>query len=255
MKSNKENFETLINSFQPKYELHTVFDDFLTMSICAVTRNPKTGLSHYEDVYLKTIERYKTDQLRFVFPKMFAALTNEMEELKEECNDVLGMYYEKNQSKKGSQQFFTPWVICQFMAQSTLECSEDIENSPKRILEPACGSGRMLLAAAKVCGKNQHFYAVDIDSTCVKMTALNLFLNGMFNSEVMCGNFLMSNDFRFSYRLSFLPLGIFRIDKKEKSPLWHSLQMDIQAKPNIDDIKLLSEEGNQQVYSSQLKIF
>jgi hypothetical protein len=255
MKSKTETFESLISSFQYKYDLHTVFDDFLTMSICSVTRNPKTGLSHYEDLYLKTIERYKTDQLRFVFPKMFAALVIEMEELKEECNDVLGIYYEMNLSKKGSQQFFTPWQICEFMATSTLDINtERKEGEPLRILEPACGSGRMLLAAAKVHGKEHCFYAVDIDPTCVKMTALNLFLNGIFNSEVLCGNFLIPEDFSFSYQLSFVPLGIFRFEEREKSPLWHSIQMEGIAKKDVQNLKLPSEEGNQNLMH-QLNLF
>lgn len=255
MKSNSETFDTLLESFRFKYDLHTVFDDFLTMSMCSVTRDPITGLSHYEDLYLKTIEPYREDPHRYVFPKMFAALVNEMEELKDGCNDVLGACYEKNFYKKGKQQYFTPWPICEFMARSTLQSDEKQERSKKRILEPACGSGRMLLAAAQVHGKEHFYYAVDVDHTCVKMTALNLFLNGMFNAEVMCGNFLSPNDFRISYRISLLPLGIFRIEKKEDSPLWRMLIQESSKKPTGPDLKLPSEEGNEDTYGDQLRLF
>lgn len=53
------------------------------------------------------------------------------------------------------------------------------------------------------------------------MTALNLFLNGMWNSEVMCANALMPDDFVGAYHISLLPLGIFKIEEKEKSLLWY----------------------------------
>jgi hypothetical protein len=50
------------------------------MAICAVTPKQGTGRSHYEDLYLETVKKYKDDKLRFNFPKLFAALVNEMEE-------------------------------------------------------------------------------------------------------------------------------------------------------------------------------
>lgn len=269
MNKPKETFASTLECFQWKYDLHKVFDDFLTMSICAVTRNPVTGLSHYEDLYLETIKPYKNDELRFQFPKMFALLVAEIEALVGTCNDVLGTYYEAHFLKKGTQQFFTPWNICMFMAKSSFETVEHPEEQePIRILEPACGSGRMLLAASQVSGKHHHFYGVDIDATCVKMTALNLFLNGLFHSEVACCNFLMPDDFRFSYRLSFLPLGIFRIEEKEQSPLWHSIRLQgngkqesrkgkepLQVQADISNLKLPSDEGNQEGYNQQLQLF
>jgi len=78
----------------------------------------------------------------------------------------------------------------------------------------------MLLAAYKVTGPGHECYGIDIDRTCVKMTALNLFLNGVWNGEVMCANSLQPDDFVISYRISFSPLGIFKIEDKEKSKLW-----------------------------------
>jgi hypothetical protein len=56
------------------------------------------------------------------------------------------------------------------------------------------------------------------------MTALNLFLSGLFRSETLCANALLPEDFRVSYRTSFLPFGIFRVKEKEQSRLWHLLK-------------------------------
>ena len=227
MKNQTETFEKTIGRFQYHYDTRTVFDDFLTMTCCAFSQNPATGKSHDEDLYLQTIGKYKNDDLRFEFPKLLARLTIEMEERidSDMGTDVLGDFYEQNLSRKGSGQFFTPWHICKFMASCAGESVDDkpVDRS-LRILDPSCGSGRMLLAGNKVKGPMHEYYGVDIDETCVKMAAINLFLNGMFHSEVMCADALARDDFRFSYRTSFLPFGIFRVTDKQQSPLWHLMQ-------------------------------
>jgi type I restriction-modification system DNA methylase subunit len=113
------------------------------------------------------------------------------------------------------------------MAQSSVEqarkTNENIDR-PLRILDPSCGSGRILMASSRVAGPKEEYYGIDIDHTCVKMTALNLFLSGLLHSETMCGNALLHDDFKVSYATSFLPFGVFRIQDKTKSRLWHILQ-------------------------------
>jgi type I restriction-modification system DNA methylase subunit len=223
MKTKEETFESLIKQFEYRYELRSVFDDFLTLCICAFSQNPLTGKSHDEDLYLETIEKYNEDKLQSTFSSMLAVLVNQMEERVGSGmgTDVLGEFYEQNLYRKGASQYFTPWPICSFMAKITSNESIVATHWPLRILDPCCGSGRMLLASAQENGQKQEYYGIDIDQTCVKMTAINLFLNGMFHSEVMCSNALSPNDFRVSYKVSFLPFGIFRITEKEDSLLWH----------------------------------
>jgi type I restriction-modification system DNA methylase subunit len=227
MKNKTETFAQVMKRFEYRYDTRTIFNDFLTMTLCSFSQNPATGKSHDEDLYLETIGKYKNDNLRFEFPKLLARLTIEMEERVDSGmgTDVLGDFYESNLSRKGSGQFFTPWPICMFMAKATADSLvEGEQNRPLRILDPTCGSGRMLLAGSKVNGPMQEYFGVDIDETCVKMTAVNLFLNGLFHSEVMCADALARDDFRFSYRTSFLPFGIFRVTDREQSPLWHLMQ-------------------------------
>jgi len=55
----KETFATLIEQFQYHHNLSTVFDDFLTMSIAACGRNPLTGLSYNEELYLRLLKNTK----------------------------------------------------------------------------------------------------------------------------------------------------------------------------------------------------
>ena len=223
MKSQAPSFAQLLEPFRYHYDLRTVFEDFLTMSLCAVTQNPLKAKSHYEDLYLQTIAPYKNDELRHQFPKAFARLVHEMETglNSGSGNDVLGEYYQQNFYKKHSAQYFTPWPVCEFMARCTLAESRQKEG-PLRVIDPTCGSGRMILAGAKVLGPGHEYYGIDLDHTCVKMAALNLFLNGVFGSEVMCADALMPGSFRCSYKISFLPFGIFRIEDRERSALWHS---------------------------------
>ena len=261
MKEKIETFSTLLKDFEYRYDLRAVFNDFLTLTLCACCQNPLTGLSHDEDLYLQTIEPYKTDSLRHHFPKLFVRLTCEMEDRvgSDTGNDVLGEFYEQNLYRKGAAQYFTPYPICTFIARATTGYIDaNIARDPLRILDPCCGSGRMLLASAQANGKDHEFYGIDIDPTCVKMTAINLFLNGMFHSEVMCGDALDPNDFRGSYKISFLPFGIFRVTEKQNSWLYllhkNSFQNN-QAKTQKPELLFRSALGEKVIIGTQLKFF
>jgi type I restriction-modification system DNA methylase subunit len=259
MKNETETFEKIIHRFQYHYDTRTVFDDFLTMTLCSFSYNPAIGKSHDEDLYMETIEKYKNDKLRLEFPKLLACLTNEMTDRMESDTgyDVLGEFYEQNISRKGSGQFFTPWHICTFMAKMTYDASsKEGLDRPLRILEPACGSGRMLMAMLKEAGPYHEYYAIDLDQICVKMTALNLFLSGLFRSEIMCANALMPEDFRVSYRTSFLPFGVFRVKEREQSPLWHLLKNSWNYSKKKEEAKPPPDfDGKQVQQGNQLTIF
>jgi len=257
MKSKQETFASLMDSFSYKHDVRTVFDDFLTMALCAFSQNIATGMSYDEDLYMTIIVGYPKE-LQPLFSQLLALLTLEMEERfdSRSGNDVLGEFYELNFCRKGSGQFFTPYHICDFMAQITCGDHADTEK-PQRIIDPACGSGRTLLAGAKTLGTRHRYYGIDIDHTCVKMTAINLFMNGIFHGEVMWADTMNPNDFRMSYVLSFAPFGVFRIQEKEKSWLWHMQQNALKpkaAKP-IPSIILPSKEDAPTGNGSQLQLF
>ncbi len=90
-----------------RFSLPRVFDDFLTMSMAACTRNPETHLSYYETEYLKTIAYYKDSELRYEFPTAFSELILEMEErvYSELGNDVLGEFFEQHISFGRNEHF------------------------------------------------------------------------------------------------------------------------------------------------------
>lgn len=262
----KNTFAETILSISYRFSLHQVFEDFLTMAIAACSQNPVTNVSYYEEEYLSTIATYKDSELRHEFPKAFANLVSEMEDRLDSSmgNDVLGDFFEQHISNGRNGQFFTPYSICQFMASLNMEdaipSDEHSQLKSLKILDPACGSGRMLVASHRLNGPGHQYYGIDIDRTCVKMTALNMFLNGMWNSEVMCGNSLMPDDFIVSYKISLLPLGIFKVEDKEKSLLWniHRNSFDRKEKHNPGSLITLDQtpfsertKGN----STQLDLF
>ena len=222
-----QSFADSLLAISYRFSLHQVFDDFLTMAIAASTQNPTTKLSWYEEEYRQTIAPYKDSELKHEFSKAFALLILEMQERvgSEVGNDVLGDFFEVHMSKGRNGQFFTPYPICKLLATITqtdrTTDSERYEDIPLKVIDPTCGSGRMLLAAHSNTTTRHEYYGIDIGRMCVKMTALNLFLNGMWDSEVMCADALRSDDFVIAYHISSFPLGIFKIEDKEQSRLWH----------------------------------
>lgn len=247
-------FADTLLSFSPKHELYRVFDDFLTLALCALSRNYQTGLSHDEDLYLATIAPYQDDPLRFSFADALARLVAEMGDRLEDPQgwDVLGEFHQAHivtpHAVKHKGQIFTPWNICRMMADMT-KGKADAERSLD-ILDPAAGTGRMQMAASRVFGSQHRYWAVEIDTLLAKACALNYFLSNM-EGEVMCANALLPNDFRFSYVIRRMPPAIRRITEKEQSPLWNRMQQMTKRKPTPPDFNENHTKGD----GSQLSFF
>lgn len=199
-----------------RYDRHKVFNDFLDICIYCFAILPG-GVSRYEQQYLEIEKRYPKHDFQY-FHELFARIVFSMEKYNNssEGNDILGSYYETHLADKKMSQFFTPFPIARFMA----EINGISGDKSKSIIDPCCGSGRMLLAGAQTGGKHHKFYGIDLSLYCVKMTVVNLFLNGL-QGEVMCSNALDPNDFRISYVIRRPPFGITIISDKEHSELWH----------------------------------
>lgn len=235
-----QSFKSIFDKAAYGSSYEKVFDDFLTICIATLTRNPATGLSYYEDEYMSVIEPYKELGTLKHFPELFAELILYMEENKDDFrgNDLLGTFFEQELSRGRNGQFFTPFHVCLMMTQIT----KGEETKSVNVLDPSCGSGRMLMAFAKDSQFIHGYYGIDIDGRCVKITAINLFLNGL-GGEVICGDALADDDFRFGYWISLFPLGIFKIDTKEKSLIYQSQRPTFSRKETGSPV------------TSQLKLF
>ncbi len=163
----KKSFAEHLNGLSQRYGVGTVFSDMLTMIICGFSMQTQ------EELYFKTIKQYEKSEV-ITFSEAFASLVIEMTGDGSGMIDVLGEYFMEFLSFGRNGQFFTPMNICDMMARITNPHSET-----PRILDPACGSGRMLMAMAKL-NRYATFYGADCDSNCAKMTVVNMCLNSMY---------------------------------------------------------------------------
>jgi type I restriction-modification system DNA methylase subunit len=96
--------------------------------------------------------------------------------------DMFGDYLtQSNGTWKRLGQVFTPTHIAQFIAEMSLP-QEELAAKPAKILDPCCGTGRFMLAAAKHYAEklgyfNFMFYNVDIDFAVYNYCALNAILH------------------------------------------------------------------------------
>lgn len=108
--------------------------------------------------------------------------------------DPLGEFYMQHISSGHLGQYFTPEPVTDFMAQITVG---DNCQPGQTVLDPACGSGRTLLSAAKI-NRHMRFYGADLDAICCKMALLNMLMNSL-TGEIAHMNSL-SNEFFKGYR-------------------------------------------------------
>lgn len=115
--------------------------------------------------------------------------------------DFFGRLYESQYQSKGKAsnlgQFFTPESLCDLMANVTHNKNEDMIN------DPACGSGRTLLAYfAKSEDKAGYYIGEDIDIVSVKMCALNMMIHGMRGKAIRHDTLNHPNTFDLGYEIN-----------------------------------------------------
>lgn len=185
MKNNKfEPFGEYLEDISRKHGRAKVFDDFLQIIVCCLS------MGRAEELYFKTIKPYSKEELN-LFSQAFAALIMQMDNAP--LDDPFGDYFEEFLSDGKNGQFFTPVHVCDIMTQLTTAVKplEERKNGDVRVYDPTCGSGRLLLTAAKQ-DREQFFIGVDISYTCCLMTIINLCLNSL-NGEVLHMNTLSLN--------------------------------------------------------------
>lgn len=192
--------------FQPLGERHQrwqVWADFIvasSISLAAPFDPPDTEKWKERDAEFKSIMGRYTEPERRVFVELLHIMMQALEDEPEQ--DFLGeMFMMLELSNHWKGQFFTPYCVCQMMAEITMQ---DVAAHIERkgwvaICDPACGAGATLIAArnhlqrnpcGKLLGHQQTlFVAQDVDRVAALMCYLQLSLLGCAG-YVVVGNTL-----------------------------------------------------------------
>ena len=192
----QDNILKMMQSLSQVHSSWTVFSDFVELGAISISNSvDRLEFAPRKKRYLEIINRYQPNEQQ-QFPKMLGELVLALER---EFVDILGPVFHKlklHNHYKG--QFFTPQYICHMMAAMMIGDSKNeiVKKGYISISEPTCGSGAMVLAAAKVMAEQGLNYqrqlyveACDIDIKCVHMTYLQLSFCGI-PAVVIHGNSL-----------------------------------------------------------------
>lgn len=155
------------------HEASTVWTDFLDCFIKGFSFDDATEFNE------SLIRRYDKEE-RLIFGSLVYEMIRVYDKMMDSDSkawaDPLGIFYEvmaSNFKRSGFGQFFTPETVVDFMTEITMS-----DHKGFTINDPACGSGRLLLAAGV---RNPGLFCIgeDIDQVCCKMTVVNMLMHGL----------------------------------------------------------------------------
>lgn len=218
-----------------RHDAISVFDDLLTVTICAL------AMGTMENEYQEVIVRYNKSE-QTMLANMFAELLLTFDagsDANGRWSDPLGNLFEEHNGKFGRDargQFFTPETVCNFMAQIT----EPVPGS--YVTDPACGSGRTLIAGDRINSENRihNFYVgCDLDHRCVKMCAINMAMYGMKGVAIHMDSLRMEIFGGYRIYLAETGLGIRKMSKG--GCLYHLTTPDKPEKKEEPQVEIVPE--------------
>lgn len=185
------------------------FEDFLHLSLCALSGG------QMEEQYMATVKRHtEGKQGRRGCDSISHAFGTLVDAMEKTRKDILGDLFQGGITYGEAGQFLSPEPICNMMAQMTVDGADVPAGERKRVADPCCGSGRMLLAVADL-KPHWEFIGQDVDIRCVRMTAINLALRNLYG-YVIWGNSL-GLEKRLVYRTGFNLTGFVRELRADES--------------------------------------
>ena len=186
-------------------QIHDLFSDFVEMSALTLSNQYDYRKAvEREERYLAIAKQYTGKELS-EFCRCLALLAIQ---IRESADDVLGkVFHELELSNKYIGQFFTPQCICDLMAEMSVHDMAELMETKEfiRVMEPAVGSGAMILGVVKSLRKREiavaeriHVVGVDIDSRAVWMSYVQLSLAGV-PATVIHGNTLTLEEWNHWY--------------------------------------------------------
>ena len=217
MKNNKH-YQDILKMFNKlAYSRGTweVFCDLLEMSALCISNT--IDMRHFkkrEQQYLETIGKY-TPEHQMIFPEMLAKLVLALEHEYQTGGfvDVLGnLFHELKLHDRYRGQFFTPQHICTMMGKMVFDEKDRsiLEQGYISVMEPACGSGAMILGFVQAVRDHGYNHsqqilvsAIDIDIKCVYMCYVQLSLYGI-PAVVTHGNSLTMEEWSHWYTPTYV---------------------------------------------------
>lgn len=166
--------------------------DFFEASFCALAKTTAPSPQAADELearYARVAAKYGGDEIVQEHFGKLLGLTGLA--LGEQAQDFLGsVYMSAEVHNRRTGQFFSPWPIARMMAALQFDADEVrekiAEGRPITLMEPAAGSGVMVLAFAEAMREvgidpGQHLFAttVDVDPSCVKMAFIQLSMSGI----------------------------------------------------------------------------
>lgn len=187
LKPSQSEFQKLFSTLCHSRSNWQVWSDFIAMSAAAISNACDwEGRTHdeREKQYMELARAYTKDELD-ILAQLLSTVVLALED--DPRQDFLGEVFQGlglNSHWKG--QFFTPYHICEFMAEIALG---NVEAEIERkgwigVNDPACGAGALLIAARNAMEKHglpssgAMFVAQDIDRTAALMCYIQLALLG-----------------------------------------------------------------------------
>lgn len=167
-----------------------VWSDWVEICAIALARADLAQQEVREQRYLQVIAQYERSELdKLVQAFAHLVMSYELRVEAADFGDVLGSTFMMlDMGNAGAGQFFTPYEVSRLMGGMMMGDGQALGDKADahgfiRVLEPACGAGGMLIAAAHAlhdAGLNyqlcMHATAIDIDQRCVHMTFIQLAL-------------------------------------------------------------------------------
>lgn len=178
-------YTKILDSLANRHGIHNVFEDFLDVAIYQLTFIPAN--EHFDEfnqeikMNLDRMKKGYGDEGLVDLTQAFRSMMLEMQEHTaqgEKWVDLIGPFYEEISSRYKSSamgQFFTPASLCDMIAQ--MIGGKNMKPG-QTVLEPAAGTGRMILAM-NACCLGLRYTAIDKDPLCARMTALNMTIHGL----------------------------------------------------------------------------
>jgi hypothetical protein len=169
-------------------ERHDVLSDFLEMAVCAIRKTtllPGPAADAIEERYMAVVARNAPEDVR-AMPALLGITTLAVQE--GGCDFLGQVVVELELPNQHMGQFFTPYDVSRMIAELTFDTLDEIiaEQGFVTVLEPACGAGGMIIAAADVVerkgfdiARQLYVDGTDISPMCFRMSYLQASLRGI----------------------------------------------------------------------------